>query len=350
MALTSTQLVEAAVKAGKLYSDFEGRISNAGALKAFLDSANAMLPTKAIENIKNQSNARSVVIPMLQKADITTLSARSCSITGVQPNSAKVTLTKITKGFEILHYPKIYENNYISEEDAVANGMRNGLRKVSNELDTYAAGVLESNKNTGLVSTNLPGVAISGNAYQVDSAKRDRLYFILRILMERNDIDANVLDNIMSTEGLDLLLQYESMGNANQQNLAAVLEGDLPSAKSNFRNYRSNRITNGTGVSETHYIVPFGMLGLFTFNDSDAIAKREGPNGAKSYLMTDPILNVRWDVYEEPVCSDLSATYGSGFERTLGTRYQFAADFGFFTAYSSDTTKPIVKVEVLAEA
>ena len=32
---------------------------------------------------------------------------------------------------------------------------------------------------------------------------------------------------------------------------------------------------------------------------------------------------------------DLSGTYGTGFERVVRTRYDFAADFGMFMAYSS---------------
>lgn len=347
MALTLTQMVEAAIKAGRLYTQFEGRFSSYGALKPWLDGASALLPEGALERIKNQSNARDVVIPILTKQALSVITARSCTIAGTVGTSAKPVITKITRGFEILQYPKINENNYVPEEDEFANQLQNGLRSVLAGLDTYSAGLLEAGKSTGLVASNLPGVAIVGNAYQITLAQRERLYFYIRTLMERNDITAGVLSNIMSTEGLDLLLQYESMGANNHQNLDAVLSGDLPSAKSNFRNYRSNRITNGVGVSETHYIAPFGSLGLFMWNDSDALNKRVGPNGAKSYTMTDPIMDIRWDVYEEPVCTDLSATYGTAFTRTLGTRYQFAADFGFFSAYSSDTTKPIVKIEVL---
>lgn len=350
MSLLLTAMAEAAIRARGQFEQFEGRFSNYGGLKPFFDSANALLPAGSLERIKNQSNARSVVFPVLQKQALSVITARSCSITGASANSVKPTITPITRGFEITLYPKVNENNYISNEDEFANMLTNGIRSASAALDTYAIAQLEAGKSTGLAAVGLPGVSIVGNAYQISLANRDKLYFYIRTIMEKNDINASVLNNIASTESLDLLLQYESKGAANDQNLAAVLSGSVPSALSNFRHYRSNRLTNGAGVSETHYIVPFGAIGVFTWNDSDARARRTGPNGNKAYIFNDGIMGggVDWDVYEEPICSDLSATYGSTYTRTLGTRYQFAADFGFLNAYSSDTTKNIIKIEVMS--
>jgi hypothetical protein len=347
MALTLTTMAEAAIRARDIYTKFEGRFSNYGAFKAFLDGANELLPVDTLRRIKNQRNEQSVVFPVLTKQALTVLTARSCAIVGTAGVSAKPVIPKITRGFEILIYPKINENNYISETDEFANQLTNGIRSVSANLDTYAAGQLESGKSTGLATTNLPGVSIVGNAYQITLAQRARLYFYLRTLMEKNDITAGVIQNIATTEALDLILDYESKGKYNDVDQAAILAGDTPSAVGNYRHYRSNRITNGAGVSETHYVAPFGALGVFQWNDSDALAKRNGPNGAKAYTMADDIMGVTWDVYEEPVCTDLSATFGTSFARTLGVRYQFAADFGFFIAYSSDTTKPVVKIEVM---
>lgn len=347
MALTATQIAEAAIRAKNQFLAFEGRFSNYGALKPWFDGANALLPADTVKNIKNQRNAQSIVFPLLTKQTLTVLTARACAITGTAGVSAKPTITPITRGFEILIYPKVNENNYISEQDEFANQLANGIRSVSANLDTYGAGQLESGKSTALATTNLPGVSIVGNAYQVTLAQRSRLYYYLRTLMEKNDIGASVLMNIATTEALDLILDYEKSGQYNDVNLAAVLSGDLPSAISAFRHYRSNRMTNGVGVSETHYIVPFGAIGVFQWNDSDAVNKRTGANNQKAYLMSEDIMGVTWDVAEEPICSDLSATYGSTYARTYGMKYQFAADFGFFTAYSSDTSKPIVKVEVM---
>lgn len=349
MSLAATKLVEAQVRSKQYWGSFENRFSSYGAFKAFLDNASALLPKDTIEAIKNQSNGRDVAFPVLTKATLSVITARSCTITGVEPTSVKPQLSRITRGFEIRTYGKVADNNNFSEVDQYAQGLNNGLRSVASNLDTYAAAQLESGKSTSLQTVNLKGLAVVANAYQIDYEQRERLYFYLNTILTKNDMNSGLNNDIATTEAMELMLQYESMGAQNQQNLAAVLNGNLPGA-SGLRHYTSNRMTNGAGVSETHYLIPFGGIGVFTWNDSDAIHGREGANGQKASLMTDPILGIRWDVAEEPICDDLTATYGVGFERTYGTKYQFAADFGFLNAYSSDTTKANIKVEVLNEA
>lgn len=349
MSLAATKLVEAQVRAKSYWGNWENRFSSYGAFKAYLDNANALLPKDTIEAIKNQSNGRDVAFPVMTKATLAVITARSCTITGVEPTSVKPQISRITRGFEIRVYPKVADNNNFSEVDQYAQGLNNGLRSVATNLDTYAAAQLEAGKSTGLVAVNLKGLAISGNAYQIDYEQRERLYFYLNTILTKNDMNSGLNNDIATTEAMELMLQYESMGANNHQNLAAVLAGNLPGA-SGLRHYTSNRMTNGAGVSETHYLIPFGGIGVFTWNDSDAINGREGANGQKASLMTDPILGIRWDVAEEQICDDLTSTYGTGFERTYGTKYQIAADFGFLNAYTSDTTKANIKVEVLDEA
>jgi hypothetical protein len=347
MALDLTAMAEAAIRARKYFEQYENRFSNYGAFMAYLVGANALLPKDSIERIKNAQNMRTVAFPVLNKASITVLTARACSITGVEPTSAKPTLTKITRGFEIRVYPKVCDNNYISEMDSFAQGMMNGIRSILVNLDTYAGAQLEANKNTSLATTNLDGVAIVANAYQIAQAQREKLYFLMPTLMERNDVATGSLYNVMTTEGRALMLEYESKAMGNDQNLRGVLEGELPSS-AGYRHHRSNRLTNGAGVSETHYVAPFGSLGVFTWIDSDARNRRTGAGNQKAYPFTDGIMNNEWDVAEETICDDLSGTYGSGYEKTYGTKYQFGCDFAFMNAYSSDSTKPIHKIEVLA--
>jgi hypothetical protein len=346
MSLELTAMAEAAIRSKKNFQQYENRLSNYGAFMAYKVGAEALLPKETLEKIKGAQNARSVVLPVLSKATLTVLTERSCSITGAEPTSAKPSISTITRGFEIKVYPKVCENNYISEVDTFAQGLLNGIRSILVNLDTYAGAQLEANKNTSLASTTLDGVSIVANAYQIAQAQREDLYYILPTLMERNDVDS-VLYNIMTTEARALMLKYESKAEGNSENLRAVIDGELPSS-AGYRHHRSNRLTNGAGVSETHYLAPFGSLGVFSWIDSDARAKRKGPNGQQAFAFTDGIMQNEWDVVEEPVCDDLSATYGAAFKRTFGTKYQFNADFAFMNAYSSDSTKPIHKVEVLA--
>lgn len=350
-ALAATALAEAAVRAKRYWDQFEQRLSNYGALKAFMDNANALLPQDQLEAIKNDANARDVVFPTINKATLTVITARSCTIAGVDPVSVKPALTSITRGFEIRVYPKVSENNYISEIDQFSAGLRNGIRSAAVNLDNFGAATLESNKSTSLQTVGLPGLNVVANAYQVDWAQRDRIYYYIPTILERNDMNNGSMNNIMTTEGRELMLEYEAKGLGQDTNMRGVLEGTLPSANG-YRHYTSNRISNGAGISETHYLIPFGGIGVFTWNDSDARARRTGPNGKSKYLYDDPILGIRWDVQEEPVCDDLTGVYGAGkgYEAVFGTKYQFAADFGWLVAYSSDTTKANLKLEILAGA
>lgn len=345
MALDLTAMAEAAIRSRQYFQQYENRFSNYGAFQAYKAGADLLLPKDTIERIKSAQNARTVAFPVLTKASLTVLTARACAITGVEPTSAKPLLTKITRGFEIRVYPKVCDNNYISEVDEFAQGMMNGIRSLLVNLDTYAGAQLEANKNTALATTNLIGVAIVANAYQIDLLLREKLYFYIPTLMERNDVNGARLYNVMTTEGRALMLEYESKASGNDQNLRAVLDGELPSS-TGYQHFRSNRLTNGAGISETHYVAPIGSLGVFNWIDSDARNRRTGPNGAKSYPFVDGIMQNEWDVVEEPICDDLTATYGAGYERTFGVKYQFAADFAFMNAFSSDSTKPIHKIEV----
>ncbi len=348
MSLELTKQAEAAIRARGYYGQYEQRFSNYGALQAYLAGGNALLPKDTIEQLKNAQNVRSLVFPVLQKASLSVITAIACTYSGVEASSAKPAFSSITRGFSIKVYPKVAANNYISEIDQYAAGMANGIRSVMSNLDTYAAAQLEANKNTNLASTNLQGVSVVANAYQIEQAKKDKLYFYLPTLMERNDINGTLLYNIMTTEGRALMLEYESKATGNQQDLRAVLDGMLPSS-SGYQHYRSNRISNGAGVEETHYLAPIGSLGLFTFTDSDARAGiTNGVGGKRMYTMVDGILGNTWAVIETPTCDDLSGTYGAGYEACNGTQYAFVADFSFMNAYSSDNTKPIHKVEVLA--
>ena len=348
MALDLTKQAEAALRARTYYEQYEQRLSNYGALKAYMDGGLALLPKDTLEALKTAQNARSLVFPVLTKQALTVITANACTFTGQDPTSAKPSFSSISRGFAIKVYPKVAANNYISEMDQYANGMVNGIRSVLANLDTYGAGQLDSNKNTDLQATTLPGVSISSNAYQIDNSKRLQLYIYIPTLMSRNDADGRVIVNVMTTEGRALMLEYESKGQNNDQNLRGVLEGSLPSA-SGYRHYHSNRLSNGAGVDETHFLVPFGGIGLFNFIDSDASMRiTDGVGNKKMYPMVDAIMGIKWAVTEVPICDDLSATYGAGYEACNGTSYRFLAEFSFMNAYSSDSSKPIHKVELLS--
>lgn len=349
MALELTKQVEAVVRGAGYFEQYENRLSNYGAFKAYLDQGQELLPKAEIEAIKNAQNARALSLPVLTKQSLSVITANSCSFTGVEQTSAKPVFSSITRGFAIKTFPKVAANNMISsEEEQFAQGVRNGLRSIAENLDTYAAGQLDSNKSTGLVAaTGVTGVSITSNAYRFDLANRSKFYTKMPTIMDLNDVYGENLVNIMHTNGRELMLDFEVQGQNNSSNLRGALEGTLPSALG-YRHYTSKRITNGLNVTETHFVLPFGSIGLFTFVDSDnRIGITDGVNSRKMYTLNDPIFGIQWGVTAEPICEDLSATYGAGYESCNGTQYRFLANFAFMTAYSSDTTKPIHKFEIM---
>jgi hypothetical protein len=350
MALELTKQAEAAIRARQYFGQYEMRFSNYGALQAYIANANQLLPKDTLEALKKAQNVRSLVFPVLQKRALTVITAKACTYSGSEENSAKPSFSSIVRGFAIKHYDKVAANNYVSLEDQYAAAMANGIRSVMANLDTYAAAQLDANKNTALAATTLRGVSVVANAYRLDPTVADKLYFYIPTLMERNDVAGMGLSNIMTTEGRSRMIEYESKANGNDQNLAGVLNGNLPSA-SGYQHFRSNRLSNGSGVAETYYVAPTGSLGMFSFYDSDAnTGITNGVGGKKMYVMTDGILGMQWAVTETPICDDLSGTYGAGYESCNGTQYAFVADFSFMNAYSSDNTSPIHKVEIAVEA
>lgn len=348
MPLQATQLVTASLLARRQYQDFEMRLSTYGALKAFMDNGAALLPEQDIERFKTRRNNTALAFPVLQKQNLTVITAKSCNFTSVEANSAKPLFTSVTRGFAIKVYDIVADNNDIPLEAQFANGLTNGLRSIAANLDSFANTRLDAVKSTALAApTGITGASITANAYRIALAQRDKTYVYIPTLMELNDVNTGDINNIMSSIGRVLMLEYETKGQNNSDNLRGALEGSLPSA-SGFRHYTSNRVTNGVGVSETHYLAPFGTIGLFTFVDSQAAKGSDGGVGnKKKYTLDDPIFGITWGVTERPVCDDLSATYGAGYEECDGVEYRFMADFSFMTAYSSDGTAPVHKLEVM---
>lgn len=347
MALEATAQVEAQVMAQRFYGSFENRFSSFGAIKSYFDNAAALLPVDQLKRIKNAGNARDIAFPIMTKQNLTVITERSCNLLGVEPVSQKPTFTTIIRGFEIKLYPMVLDNNEFSMQQAYAQQMANGLRSVFSNLDTFAAAQLEAGKSTSLATVDLPGVTINANAYEIDFDNADDLYFILPTILEKNDVRQFDHNNIANSEARKRMLEYESFGTDNNQNRRGVLDGNLPSANG-FRHYTSNRIVPGAGIQETHYLVPFGGIGAFTYNHNDAVAGRRIET-QQMYLQTDTIFGVTWDVREQGICDDLSATYGDEYKAVYGTKYQFAANFVFMNAFSSDTSRANLKVNVMKE-
>jgi len=339
-ALSATELQDAIILVeGKKFNQFEGRLSRYGALKAFLDGANEILPASTVESMK-QSEKQPEKVPVLNKFNATVLDARTCTINCNSRVSAFKALSYVTKGFEICIADAINAGNYISRAEDFAWQMIQGLKAVYNALDISAVSSLETNRNTSLVTSSLATITNSSGDYE-ENLLAD-IYYDMSALMALNDLDNGRIQDVTNTEAKKMMLKYESQGQNNAVNLAAVLDGSLADA-SDYQHYLTNNISLGTDLREAHYLFPEGSVGLFVWNAFEF--KKRSSNGiSRFYTQQDPILGINWNVYETTECVDLS-TIAAGMTGTgFVTKYQFSADFAYLTAYSSDTNTPIVKV------
>lgn len=341
MALTATALQDAVVLAQDLFGNFENRMSEYGALQAFIDNAPLLFPGNILSNAKN-SPVQPVKIPMLQRGTATEITSRTCTITGQTDTSEFVTLTWGTTGFEIKVTPAINAGNYIGEMESYAMQLANGLRTVLAVLDTASYNALESNKATGLVDTKLPNITNGAGFYQVSDVVK--MYQSIPAIMSINDISGELL-NISSQQSKAALLGMMTFGQNNQQNQAGLL-GALPGAMG-YQNYFSNRVLNGDGIMATHYLVPRGNIGMFTWNGYEAKNNTQTSDGKRFFTMQDPVFGLTWDVMETSVC----ATDGT-YQRAVSYSQQWNIDYAFLTAYTSQDTDaaatktPIVKIQV----
>lgn len=338
-ALSATELQDAIIFVeGKKFNQFEGRLSRYGALKAFLDGANEILPESTVISMK-KSEKQPEKVPVLNKFNSTVLTSRTCTITGPTRVSAFKALSYVTKGFEIVVSDAINAGNYISRAEDFGWQMIQGLKAVYNALDLAGVNALETNRNTSLRTSTLSTITNAAGDYE-ENLLSD-IYYDMAALMALNDLDDGRIQNVTNTEAKKEMLKYESQGQNNAINLKGVLDGSLADA-SDYQHYLTNNITLGVN-REIHYLFPQGAVGLFVWNAFE-FQKRSTNGISRFYTQQDPILGITWNVYETTECVDLS-TLASGMTGTgYVTKYQFSADFSYLTAYASDTDTPIVKV------
>ncbi len=339
-ALSATELQDAIIFVeGKKFNQFEGRLSRYGALKAFMDGANEILPESTVTTMK-KSEKQPEKVPVLNKFNSTVLTNRTCTITGPTRVSAFKALSYVTKGFEIVVSDAINAGNYISRAEDFGWQMIQGLKAVYNALDLAGVNALETNRNTTLKTSTIATITNAAGDYE-ENLLSD-IYYDMPALMALNDLSDGRIQNVTNTEAMKNMLKYESQGQNNAIDLAGVLSGKFADA-SDYQHYLTNNINLGTTLREAHYLFPQGAVGLFVWNAFE-FQKRSTNGISRFYTQADPILGITWNVYETTDCVDLS-TLAAGMTGTgYVTKYQFSADFSFLTAYASDADTPIVKV------
>lgn len=336
--IAATVLQDAIIKAGAFQGlGFEQRISTYGALQAFKDNADQLLPTSAIENIK-KSVLQPEKIPVLNKYTASVITSPICTLTGNRPVSAFQALTWAYVGFQTKIIPSINAGNYISVVDDLAWQMRMGWKAVFANLDAAGVAKLETNKSAAVATSNIGTISTSAAGYDYTGDPKD-FFLYAPGLMGINDMTGPYND-VANTESLSTILRIETLGLNNSENMRGVLEGSLPYSLG-FRNYMTNRLSPGSH-KEVHYLFPDGSVGVYNWVDPDSVAGRIAGNKSWS-TMQDPYFGFDWGVYSIADCVDASAQ-SSGLTRAYGLTAEIGAYFAFVTDYSSDTTSPIIKV------
>jgi hypothetical protein len=336
MSLAVTVLQDAIIqlKEQDTLNDFESRLSTYGALEAMMLDTERLVPKAELEAAK-LAKGHTTKLPVLTKYNADIKTAYTCAFDPDANTSAFVTPTYATVGFDVSVTEQVNVDNYIAVQRDLAHQIRMGIKAVAANLDSAAVSFLDTGKTQVNASPLYPVV---GNAMRVPAAQKLDFYKNIGAIMKRNDLDLPVLD-IASTETMVDFTFVGQQGASNSVNTAYQISGIRP--------YRSNRVTNGSGVAETHFIVPEGNLGMLTWVPYDFRRGAKVNEGEIWTTMVDPILGMTWAVRYKRSCTDVSSTYTRQNPGTLTEEWSFRLDYSYLKAYSSDTSSPIFKAEVL---
>jgi hypothetical protein len=332
--LTETVLQDAIILVGeRSLNDFESRLSTYGALDAFMQDTERLVPKAELEAAK-ASKGHVTKLPVLKKYDANLKNAYSCDFDPDANESAFVTPLYETIGFDVSVTEQVNVDNYITVQQDLAHQIRMGMKAVASTLDSAAVTVLDTIK-TQVNASNI--YAFSGNAMQIPAASKLEFYKNIGAIMKRNDLDLPVMD-IASTESMVDFTFIGQQGASNDVNTAYQISGIQP--------FRSNRVTNGAGIAETHFVVPFGSLGMLQWIPYDFKRGATVNEGERWFTMQDPILGLTWAVRYKRSCTDVSGSYERQNPGTLTEEWSFRLDYSFVNAYSSDTSSPVFKAEI----
>jgi hypothetical protein len=336
MTLIATVLEDAVIKVRNrsTFNDFETRRPIFGALEAHRLDTNQLVPAAEIEAARI-SKGRPVKLPVLKKYDATLKTAYTCAFDPDAVESAFVTPTWATIGFDISREGAINADNYIEAADDLAHQIEMGLQMIGKTLDTAAVSNLNASKTAVNASTLYPVV---GNTMQVSAADQLNFYKKIGSIMRRNDLDLPVMD-ISNTESEIDFTFIGQQGAANDVNRAYQIGGILP--------FRSNRVATASGVAETHYLVPRGSLGMLTWIPYDFRIGSIINEGEYWSTQVDPLFGFTWAVRYKRSCVDSSGTYTRQTPASMREEWSFRMDYSYLSSYSSDTSSPIFKAEIL---
>lgn len=338
MALLVDTLLDRAIVRADAIMNFENRRPEGTTVDAFMKYRNQVVPVDTIEALK-VSKRRPVEIPVLKKYNARIGTVRQINPTPDVITSAFMPLSWQTKEFSFAVAPAINADNQISQVEQFAAQISNSMRSVyftdANSIEKQLVTYLNANAWGTPPASGVPGVTVASGAYVLDPEK-----YILQapVLMRELNINGPYQD-ISNIASVARQRAIQSQGMYNNVNLAQYAK--------DMEYYHSNNIAVDATYEETHFIAPAGSLALLSISEFDA--RNQTPHDTGRYTTyIDPWFGLQWGVRIVSTPTDLSGTYGAGFERVVVDRYDFAIDIAAVSSYSSTAgTSPIVQVNTV---
>ena len=336
---------------------WEVLFSRYGAFIAFQEEtkkrAQSILSTKNLIALEN-SWGNTVPIPVLNGDSVSVGTTYSCTIADQENTSAKITpsFTPYAWGWNM--YPAQYKVgdqpiNYAQMQDDFTHKADEFLLDLMSKVDTASRNVLETNKNTYWPANIANYYPTTGDALQISQAqKNDAFNQLAAVCMEMDLYEESLVISSTSLKPLTTRLQAQGAGNAVNENFQFLL--------GNFMWTGSNRVTNGTNIQSTGYMVQPGSIAVFNRNAPDfragnTIGGGENPVTQWSTMMLPRLEMVVGTYYKAACAASPSATnyLQQTLQATMQEGFGFNTEIGWLTPYnSSPSTKvtPIVKFEI----
>lgn len=336
---------------------WEVLFSRYGVWAAFLnenDRANNIISPRKRKDLYN-SWGNTVPIITIQGDALSIGSTYSCTIADQENTSQKVTptFTEFAWGWNM--YPGQYSTgeqaiNYVNPQDDFTHKANEYLLALLATVDTTSANILETNRNQ-FWATNINNypMTVVANALQISaSVKTDAFNQLASVCLELDLYESSTIIGTTSLGPLTRRLEAQGEGNAINERFQFMLGA--------FTFTSSNRVTNGTNINATGYIVQPGSIATFNrnapdFRNHEKIGGGSTPVVEWNELMLPRLNMVVGTFYKAACAASPSATsyLAQALQATLQEGFGFNTEIGWLTPYNSSvTTKvtPIVKFEI----
>lgn len=343
LVLTLMQSLRAQYEADTMDKN-ELRMSRYGVWDFFQQQSNrpaGILTGDAKKKIE-RSFGNTVTVPVLDNDTVTIGTARTCTISPSENTSKLVTLTAVPFTFGFTMYPSQHFNNDINYQADFDRKLKKYLLQLAGDLDSYAAGVLETNRNQYFPTAITNYYPQTGNALQVTQAQKADFFNRAQAILETMDY-YDTPHVVGSTSLNPVIRRFKAQGPGNNTNESFQFDP--------YVWHTSNRVLPDTGIEAELYLVPDGNVAVHNRNNPDALANARTGNGKVWGTALMPYVNLRMGTYYYDDCADLSALHAgtTGLTASRMEGFAFDTEIFFVTAYNSSPStrySPILKTEI----